>query len=146
MRWDERRFIKTPEPYTFEFKRVVVAMNALADRVKAMLEQEAETLNEYRQELQEDKVTKLLNRDHFMTVFKSTLQRDDSTGAGAIAIMRITELVAAEQHLWLSKGRRHAGGSWQPNPLAGQYQRRLDGIAAQRLRLYGIGTGLKTTL
>ena len=90
----ERRFIKTPEPYTFEFKRVVVAMNALADRVKAMLEQEAETLNEYRQELQEDKVTKLLNRDHFMTVFKSTLQRDDSTGAGAIAIMRITELVA----------------------------------------------------
>ncbi|MGB1191080.1 MAG: LapD/MoxY N-terminal periplasmic domain-containing protein, partial [Pseudomonadales bacterium] len=89
----ERRFIKTPEPYTFEFKRVVVAMNALADRVKAMLEQEAETLNEYRQELQEDKVTKLLNRDHFMTVFKATLQRDDSTGAGAIAIMRITQLV-----------------------------------------------------
>ena len=89
----ERRFIKTPEPYTFEFKRVVVAMNALADRVKTMLEQEAETLNQYRQELQEDKVTKLLNRDHFMTVFKATLQRDDSTGAGAIAIMRITRLV-----------------------------------------------------
>ena len=89
----ERRFITTPEPYTFEFKRVVVAMNALASRVKAMLEQEAETLNQYRQELQEDKVTKLLNRDHFMTVFRSTLQRDDSTGAGAIAIMRITKLV-----------------------------------------------------
>ena len=63
----ERRFITTPEPYTFEFKRVVVAMNALAARVKAMLEQEAETLNQYRQELQEDKVTKLLNRDHFMS-------------------------------------------------------------------------------
>ena len=119
----ERRFITTPEPYTFEFKRVVVAMNALAARVKAMLEQEAETLNQYRQELQEDKVTKLLNRDHFMTVFRSTLQRDDSTGAGAIAIMRITKLVELNNTFGYQKCRRHARPtSARANPLAGQHQ------------------------
>ena len=93
----ERRFIKTPEPYTFEFKRVVIAINTLADRVKAMLDQEAETLNRYRQELQEDKVTKLLNRDHFMTVFRSTLERDDSSGSGALAILRFSQLIELNQ-------------------------------------------------
>lgn len=99
----ERRFIKTPEPYTFEFKRVVVAINTLADRVKAMLDQEAETLNRYRQELQEDKVTKLLNRDHFMTVFRSTLQRDDSSGSGALAILRFSQLIELNQQFGYKK-------------------------------------------
>ena len=99
----ERRFIKTPLPYTFEFKRVVVAINTLADRVKAMLDQEAETLNRYRQELQEDKVTKLLNRDHFMTVFRSTLQRDDSSGSGALAILRFSNIVGLNQQFGYKK-------------------------------------------
>ena len=99
----ERRFTKTSEPYTFEFKRVVVAINTLADRVKAMLDQEADTLNRYRQELQEDKVTKLLNRDHFMTVFRSTLQRDDSSGSGALAILRFSNIVGLNQQFGYKK-------------------------------------------
>jgi len=99
----ERRFIKTPLPYTFEFRRVVTAINNLADRVKAMLDQEAETLNRYRQELQEDKVTKLLNRDHFMTVFRSTLQRDDSSGSGALAILRFSNIVGLNQQFGYKK-------------------------------------------
>ena len=99
----ERRFTKTSEPYTFEFKRVVIAINTLADRVKAMLDQEADTLNRYRQELQEDKVTKLLNRDHFMTVFRSTLQRDDSSGSGALAILRFSQLTELNQQFGYKK-------------------------------------------
>jgi len=99
----ERRFIKTPLPYTFEFRRVVTAINNLADRVKAMLDQEAETLNRYRQELQEDKVTKLLNRDHFMTVFRSTLQRDDSSGSGALAILRFSNIVGLNEQFGYKK-------------------------------------------
>ena len=99
----ERRFTKTSEPYTFEFKRVVVAINTLADRVKAMLDQEADTLNRYRQELQEDKVTKLLNRDHFMTVFQSTLQRDESSGSGALAILRFSNLTELNQQFGYQK-------------------------------------------
>ena len=150
----ERRFITTPEPYTFEFKRVVVAMNALAARVKAMLEQEAETLNQYRQELQEDKVTKLLNRDHFMTVFKSTLQRDDSTGAGAIAIMRITKLVElnntfgyknvdamltdlGSQIRWLV----NINGGWTASRLNGSDFMVLAPALKQRSKIYVDGKG-----
>ena len=99
----ERRFTKTTEPYTFEFKRVVGAINTLADRVKAMLDQEADTLNRYRQELQEDKVTKLLNRDHFMTVLRSTLQRDESSGSGALAILRFSNLNELNQQFGYQK-------------------------------------------
>ena len=68
-----------------------------------MLDQEADTLNRYRQELQEDKVTKLLNRDHFMTVFRSTLQRDESSGSGALAILRFSNLNELNQQFGYQK-------------------------------------------
>lgn len=93
----ERRFITTAEPWTLDFKKVVSAMNTLSNRVKEMLEQEAQTLNEYRRELHEDKVTRLLNRDQFMSIFRATLGRDDASGSGALSILRVSDLIGLNQ-------------------------------------------------
>jgi len=93
----ERRFITTAEPWTLDFKKVVSAMNTLATRVKEMLEQEADTLNEYRRDLHTDKVTRLLNRDQFMSIFRATLARDDASGSGALSILRVSDLGGLNQ-------------------------------------------------
>ncbi|AGA32273.1 GGDEF and EAL domain protein [Thioalkalivibrio nitratireducens DSM 14787] len=87
-----RRFITVAEPATLEFRRVVVAMNALSDRVRAMLEQEARRLERFQRDAHIDKVTGLLCRDPFLQTLDTTLQGDDENAAGSLALIRINGL------------------------------------------------------
>ncbi len=61
-----RRFITTAEPATREFRAVVRSMNALATRVRQMLQDESSRLDQLRREAHHDAVTGLLNRSHFL--------------------------------------------------------------------------------
>lgn len=69
----ERRFLSSNEPNTLEFKRVVRAMNRLSERVRSMLDVEAQHLNELRKTTQMDEVTGIANRAYFMSHLDSRL-------------------------------------------------------------------------
>lgn len=87
-----RRFITVDEPRTLELRTVVSSMNALSNRVGAMLSEEAERLEQLRHQTQHDPLTGLLNRDQFLKRAKALLQREDKSSSGVLVVARITDL------------------------------------------------------
>ena len=88
----ERRFITSPEPRTAELKVVVRAMNALSDRVRQMLAEEAQRLENLRRQIHEDAVTGLLERRQFLNTFSSRLADPEAPAQGALLILRVGRL------------------------------------------------------
>jgi len=95
----QRRFVTSDEPKTTEFQRLVRAMNTLSQSVKTMLEKETKQLEKLRRESQLDALTELPNRNHFLNLLESKLNRDDSDSAGVIAIVRFLNLADINNHL-----------------------------------------------
>ncbi|MDR2208176.1 MAG: EAL domain-containing protein [Azoarcus sp.] len=95
----ERRFITTPEPRTAELRVVVRAMNALSDRVRQMLAEEAQRLENLRRQIHEDTVTGLLERRQFLNTFSSRLLAPDAPAQGALLILRIGRLIDLNRDL-----------------------------------------------
>jgi len=95
----ERRFVTSDEPKTTEFQRLVRAMNALSQSVKTMLEKETLQLEKLRRESQLDSLTDLPNRNHFLNLLESKLNRDDSDSSGVIAIIRFLNLTELNNRL-----------------------------------------------
>lgn len=95
----QRRFVTSDEPKTTEFQRLVRAMNTLSQSVKTMLEKETKQLEKLRRESQLDALTELPNRNHFLNLLESKLNRDDSDSAGVIAIVRFLNLTEMNNHL-----------------------------------------------
>lgn len=87
-----RRFITMPEPATREFRVVAHAMNALTKRVRQMLDNEAQRLEQLRREAHHDPVTGLLNRGHFMARLMTALDREDEGARGTLVIARLLDL------------------------------------------------------
>ncbi|MBK6279144.1 MAG: EAL domain-containing protein [Gammaproteobacteria bacterium] len=87
-----RRFITTAEPATREFRAVVRSMNALATRVRQMLQDESSRLDQLRREAHHDAVTGLLNRSHFLARVQSVLAREDAGAEGVLVIARLLDL------------------------------------------------------
>lgn len=87
-----RQFITQNEPWTFEFRRLVRAMNALSRRVQTMLEGESRRVEQLRVQAQIDPVTGLRNRETFIATLEDALLRDDRGAAGALLIVRIGNL------------------------------------------------------
>ncbi len=94
----QRRFVTSDEPKTTEFQRLVRAMNTLSQSVKTMLEKETKQLEKLRRESQLDALTELPNRNHFLNLLESKLNRDDSDSAGVIAIVRFLNLTDINNH------------------------------------------------
>jgi EAL domain-containing protein (putative c-di-GMP-specific phosphodiesterase class I)/GGDEF domain-containing protein len=93
----ERRFVTMREPRSPELQSVARSMNNLSLRVKRMLDQESVRLERWRQEAHTDEVTGVLNRDHFIKLFESTLQADDESASGVISLIRISHLSRLNQ-------------------------------------------------
>lgn len=95
----QSRFITSKEPKTWEFKRLVQSMNALSSNVKSMLEKKTQQLETLREESQQDALTKLPNREHFLNMLDSTLTREDSVNNGSLCMVRILNLANVNQQL-----------------------------------------------
>lgn len=95
----ERRFITSSEPGTLEFRRLVRAMNRLADRVRGMLETEARRLDEIRRKTQLDEVTGVANRGHFFSFLDSRLTLAEQTCQDALLLLRVTDLAGLNREL-----------------------------------------------
>jgi len=95
----ERRFVTSPEPRTVELRVVVRAMNALSDRVRQMLAEEAQRLENLRRQIHEDPVTGLLERRQFLNAFSSRLTDPKASAQGALLILRIGRLAELNRDL-----------------------------------------------
>ncbi len=91
----ERRFTKIPPPKTLEFRRVVMAMNTLSERMQESFEQDSRRLSMQHAQQSLDVITGLYNREAFITRFDSMLARDDESAAGLLVFLRVGNL----QHL-----------------------------------------------
>ena len=96
----ERRFTLTSiTPSTLEFSVLTESMNELASRVREMLEGEAKKLNEQREKIDIDAVTRLFSRDAFMTRLSTLLSSESADASGAIALTRIHDLQGLNRQL-----------------------------------------------
>jgi diguanylate cyclase (GGDEF)-like protein len=95
----ERRFISVDEPATPELRAVVVAMNAMVERLKGMFAEEASRLDELRRQANHDPLTNLPNRAFFMTWLQETLQSSEAPASGSLALIRIADLEALNTRL-----------------------------------------------
>lgn len=95
----ERRFVTTEAPSTPEFASVVSAMNMLSERVRGMLADESARLEHLRRAVQHDAVSGLLNREHFLARVGATLESDTAPAGGALAMVRLTHLIALNEEL-----------------------------------------------
>lgn len=95
----ERRFVTNSEPKTLEFKQLVRSMNLLSNRIKSMLESETQRLEKMRQQLQQDSLTGLLNRDTFMSHLKVALNEENLSDIGYVFLLRLSSLAQMNHEL-----------------------------------------------
>src|SRR5690554_14383 len=95
----QRRFTTSPEPRILELRQVVSAMNLLSHTVRDMLSQESHKLDRLRRRLQQDEVTGVANREHFMQRLKGVLNSDNHEGHGILVMARVARLAELNNRL-----------------------------------------------
>ncbi|WP_028455634.1 bifunctional diguanylate cyclase/phosphodiesterase [Chitinilyticum litopenaei] len=95
----ERRFITIPEPRTKELRTVIRAMNAMVLRVKAMFDEQAERIQQLRQDANRDHTTGLANRAYLMGRLASTLSDHDAPPQGSLLLIRLHDLAGINREL-----------------------------------------------
>lgn len=94
----ERRFITMPLPSVPELQPLVLAMNSMVGRLKAILETEAARLERLRQAERTDAVTGLMSRTAFLQTLHHALNTPNR-GTGFILIARLANLVTMNRLL-----------------------------------------------
>jgi EAL domain-containing protein (putative c-di-GMP-specific phosphodiesterase class I) len=95
----ENRFITTRLPKTKEFKALVNAMNALSNRVKKTLSEEAARLDKLRLDINFDHVTLLMKHEHFVNSIDASISRSEYFHEGLLMISRLSNLASIDQKL-----------------------------------------------
>jgi EAL domain-containing protein (putative c-di-GMP-specific phosphodiesterase class I)/GGDEF domain-containing protein len=95
----EKIFTTIKEPRTLEFKSLAKALNRLSQRIKDMLKNESELLDQMRIEANYDAVTGLMNRKYFSTRVATYLENDESFKQGILVISRISNLAEINEKL-----------------------------------------------
>lgn len=89
--FQKMKFIKLAEPRTLELKRVVKAMNFLANQSRKIMEEENARLDIMRYKTQFDDETDLANREYFISILKGQIAFRDTQGINCLFIIRFTE-------------------------------------------------------
>lgn len=95
----ENRFITIEVPKTQEFKTVVMAMNALSNRIKKIVSEESVRLDQLRLENNYDHITGLMNFEYFIKTMDATISHEEYFHEGALMISRLGNLSAIDQKL-----------------------------------------------
>jgi len=80
-----------PVPETIDLKRIVEAMNNLANKVSQMLKDADERAQQLRDKIHRDEVTGLSNRQHFNEVLEHRMMSSDSSKQGVLALIQLYE-------------------------------------------------------
>tara|TARA_R110000823_G_scaffold27609_15_gene80418 strand:- start:870 stop:2792 length:1923 start_codon:yes stop_codon:yes gene_type:complete len=94
----QRQFVTTEEPLTREFRQLVSAMNTLSTRIRSMLVQETQRLEQWQRSSVIDPVTGLNDRQPFLGHLQTILERDDGAAAGALCLVRLDGLAQLNQN------------------------------------------------
>lgn len=92
-----RRFVSIEEPATAEFRSVVRAMNTLSARIRSMLAEESQRLEQLRLQTQMDELTGLFNRGQFLNQLDAALARNDARAGGTLFFVRLAHLADLNQ-------------------------------------------------
>ncbi len=87
----QRRFSIISEPNVPELQQLARAMNSAVNSIQAMFEEEAKRLNTLREQANNDPLTGVANRRHFMSRLTEFLQGDEASGA-TVLVTRIADL------------------------------------------------------
>ncbi len=89
----ERRFeIQEPLPKTREVRRVVKAMNRMAQRIKTLFEEQSATVERLRKQVYQDALTGLGNRRYLYSGIESHLHDRDGAAEGAFFLVQMANL------------------------------------------------------
>ncbi|WP_026182566.1 bifunctional diguanylate cyclase/phosphodiesterase [Leeia oryzae] len=99
----EYRFVTIDEPKTPELRSLAKAMNAMVLRVKAMLQEQAARIQQLRNEVSQDALTSLANKNHFDNRLISALNDDDVPDSGMLLLVRLFDLATTNQQLGRTK-------------------------------------------
>ncbi|MBN8488306.1 MAG: EAL domain-containing protein [Burkholderiales bacterium] len=95
----ERRFVTVSEPQVPELRDVTRAMNGMVTRLKAMFDEQAGQVDQLRRRANCDELTGVSNRTHFLSRLKAVLSSEDGPAAGALLLIRLTDLQRLNRQL-----------------------------------------------
>lgn len=88
----DKNFITVREPKTIEFKTLARAMNRLSQRIKEMLRDQSQLLEELRLEANYDPITGLMNRKYFISRVAAHVSSEESFSEGVLVVSHISNL------------------------------------------------------
>ncbi len=94
----QRRFITLEDPQVAELRGLFTNMNHMSVRLRTWFEQESERLTRMQQQANFDPVTKLANRDFFLTQFRDFLKSGPAV-AGTLMVVQVQDLVGLNETL-----------------------------------------------
>jgi diguanylate cyclase (GGDEF)-like protein len=93
-----REFLTLPKvPRTPELKRVVLAMNQMVDKLKALFAEEAARSEKLREEAYQDSLTGLANRRLFDIRLANLLTLTEQSAEGYLIVLRVNDLAGLNQ-------------------------------------------------
>jgi predicted signal transduction protein with EAL and GGDEF domain len=87
----ERRYVTTDEPATPELQALTRAMNTMVERVRSQFTEQTTALDHLRRVANEDVLTGLSNRSHFLAQLQQQL-RHEAHGGGRLLLLRVIGL------------------------------------------------------
>jgi len=91
-------------PNTLEFRQVVMAMNAMIQKLKDVFERDARNAEKLQKMAFQDTVTGLSNRRHFEMLFESQLDPHHEAPAGIICLIRVNNLKGVNERFGYPTG------------------------------------------
>jgi len=95
----DKKFTSIAEPNTFEFKSLARALNRLSQKIKDMLKDESELLEQMRLEANYDEITGLMNRKYFGSRIATYMENDDDFTEGVLVVSHINILAEINETL-----------------------------------------------
>lgn len=92
-----REFISQPLPHTPELRRVVLAMNQMADKLRSLFAEEAARSERLRNEAYQDSLTGLANRRLLNMRLDAQLLASEQNAAGYLLLLRLNDLSGLNQ-------------------------------------------------
>ncbi|WP_065261690.1 cyclic di-GMP receptor LapD [Pseudomonas bananamidigenes] len=95
-----REFLSLPDlPRTPELRRVVLAMNQMVEKLKALFQEQAERSEKLRTESYQDNLTGLANRRYFEMQLNTRVSNPEQASSGYLLLLRVKDLAGLNQRL-----------------------------------------------
>ncbi|MEE9332023.1 MAG: EAL domain-containing protein [Methylophilaceae bacterium] len=98
----DQNFTSIKEPRTFEFKSLAKSLNRLSQRIKDMLNDQSELLDQMRKEANYDAITGLMNRKYFSSRVATYIENDEYFTEGLLVVSHISNLAEINETLGAS--------------------------------------------